>query len=79
MTPVSSYERLPVAEGRYVVFVPCLKAAPNGLFVEPTIATWHGNKWHIAEKRPVVGWLGPLPVLKNSDFFQPIAKPEYDL
>lgn len=58
----------PLFDARYVVFVPLFKEAPNGHYVEPQIAAWSGNKWHMADSRPVLGWIGPLPVLKVSDF-----------
>lgn len=65
----------PVAEGRYLVFFACFKPAPRGWFVEPGIATWHGNRWHSVERRRVLGWIGPIPIFKK-EYFDP---PEYDL
>ncbi len=67
----------PTVEGRYVVWTPC-KAASARQWCEPSIATWHGGRWHTFE--PVRGWIGPLPLcnapprLSEAQF-----KSEYDL
>lgn len=66
----------PVADGRYVAFVPCLQRAPNGHYVEPIIAVWSGGKWHKGDPRAPVGFMGPLPVMLLSEFSAPA---EYDL
>lgn len=58
----------PQVEGRYVAFVRC-QASQAREWVEPIIMTWHGGHWHttfIAQRR-VIGWIGPLPVLKVED------------
>jgi hypothetical protein len=59
----------PIFDARYVVFVALEKAAPLGHFVEPLIAAWANGKWHTTDPRKVLGWIGPLPVLKVTDFF----------
>lgn len=60
---------VPMTDGRYVAFVPLEQIAPNGHYVEPIIAVWHGGKWHTADKRSIVGYAGPIPVHKFDDFF----------
>lgn len=65
----------PQAEGRYVAFIRCQAQGANE-WVEPVIMTWQGGKWHTGMgQRRIVGWLGPLPVMKAMD----IEVPEYDL
>ena len=70
----------PVAEGRYVVFVRC-QAAQARDWVEPIIMTWANDRWHstfIGDRR-ILGWLGPLPVLKADDIADEPAPEVYDL
>ena len=68
----------PQIEGRYVVFVQC-QAAQAKAWVEPTIMTWAGDRWHstFIAQRNVLGWIGPLPVMKVADLKAPDM--EYDL
>jgi hypothetical protein len=54
----------PPAEGRYVVWMPCA-ARQVREWCEPSIATFHGGRWHSYE--PVWGWIGPLPVVHGND------------
>ena len=75
----SSADGLPVADGRYVAFVPLAQVSPNGHYVEPIIAVWSGGKWHTDDKRSIVGYAGPIPVHKFDDFFPQRAAPAYDL
>lgn len=58
----------PQAEGRYVAFVRCQVAAARE-WVEPIVMAWHGGRWHTSmiSQRRIIGWLGPLPVLKVDD------------
>lgn len=58
----------PSAEGRYVVFIRC-EAPQAKAWVEPVIMPWHGGRWHstFVSPRKVLGWIGPLPVLKVED------------
>lgn len=66
----------PQTDGRYVVFVQCDVAAAKA-WVEPLIMAWSGERWHttyIANRR-ILGWIGPLPVLKVDD----LALPVFDL
>lgn len=57
----------PSAEGRYVVFIQCEVAAARD-WVEPVIMTWAGGKWHTTFLKPkIIGWLGPIPVMKVAD------------
>lgn len=58
----------PTVEARYVAFVRC-SAAQARDWVEPLIMTWHGGRWHTTfiNQRRIIGWLGPLPVLKVAD------------
>lgn len=67
----------PPKEGRYVAFVRCEAMAAKA-WVEPIIVTWCGGRWQsslIAQRR-VLGWIGPLPVLKVDDLDFP---PAFDL
>lgn len=66
----------PPEPGRYIVYSPC-KALQAREWCEPSIATWHGGKWHAYE--PVWGWIGPLPVVHGNDCLKKLAEPEYDL
>lgn len=67
----------PQADGRYVAFVQC-KSVPD--FCEPIIATWHGGRWHSDFLRPVLGWIGPLPVVTTSELLDLAdSKMEFDL
>lgn len=69
----------PKAEGRYVVFVRCQAGAASD-WVEPLIMAWSGGRWHttfIGDRR-ILGWLGPLPVLKVTDIDEPMLL-SYDL
>jgi hypothetical protein len=54
----------PPVEGRYVVWTPC-KALQIREWCEPSIASFHGGRWHSYE--PVWGWIGPLPVVHGND------------
>lgn len=58
----------PKAEGRYVAFIRC-QAAAAADWIEPALMTWSGGRWHSSflPQRAVLGWIGPLPVLKVSD------------
>jgi len=54
----------PKLDGRYVVFIQCNAMAARD-WVEPVVMTWSAGKWHTEFlKRKIIGWLGPLPVLK---------------
>jgi hypothetical protein len=68
----------PPVEGRYVVWTPCAALSARE-WCEPSIATWHGGKWHFYD--PVWGWIGPLPVVHGNDCLRKIetAPVEYDL
>lgn len=62
----------PKHEGRYVAFLQC-QAVQAQDWVEPIIMAWHGGRWHttfIANRR-IIGWIGPLPVLKVKDLDEP--------
>lgn len=66
----------PIEPGRYVAFVPCLKAAQNGHYVEPIIAVWANERWHKADPREPVGYMrDAIPPFLVSQF---VAQ-EYDL
>lgn len=54
----------PPVDGRYVVWTPC-KALQIREWCEPSIASFHGGRWHSYE--PVWGWIGPLPVVHGND------------
>lgn len=81
MTPVRAQDGLPTVEGRYVVFIAA--RSPILGWVEPMIARWHGGRWHHQEiGEPVYGWIGPLLVMKITEFFdeKPVRPAmEYDL
>ena len=62
----------PIEEGRYIVFSRC-ESYQVKAWCEPSIATWHGGKWHF--RWTVWGWIGPLPVVRWDHF----KKQEYDL
>lgn len=71
----------PKADGRYVVFIRCQAAAARD-WVEPIIMTWHSECWNTSfiPKHGIIGWLGPLPVLKVTDIEATApAPPEFDL
>lgn len=54
----------PPEEGRYVVFTPCAALSARE-YCEPSIATWHGGRWHSYD--PPWAWIGPLPVVHGND------------
>lgn len=64
MNPLEIQVGDPPEPGRYVVWTPC-RALQAREWCEPSIATWHGGKWHFYE--PVWGWIGPLPVVHGND------------
>lgn len=69
----------PTVEGRYVVFTPC-QAVQVRDWCEPSIATWHGGKWHYGI--PIWGWIGPLPVVHGDELLDKSRAQktqEYDL
>lgn len=74
MSPADINTGKPMIEGRYVAFVRC-EAAQAQAWVEPIIMTWAGEHWHTTfiGQRRVLGWIGPLPVMKAIDLI------EYDL
>lgn len=55
----------PKVDGRYVVFFQC-ESHQAAEWVEPVIMTYAGNRWHL-QGRKVLGWIGPLPVMKVAD------------
>lgn len=64
----------PKADGRYVVFIQCAAAQARD-WVEPVIMPWASGKWHTTFLKPkIIGWLGPIPVMKVVDIAQ-----EFDL
>lgn len=65
----------PSIEGRYVIWSVC-KAISARDWCEPSIATWHGGRWHSSE--PVLSWIGPLPVVHRTTG-EVVDKAEYDL
>jgi len=69
----------PIIDGRYVAFIRC-EASQAKAWVEPVIMTWHDRRWHstFIPQRRVIGWLGPLPVLKVEDI-EVAAPPAFDL
>lgn len=72
----------PIIDARYVALIRC-EASQAGDWVEPVIMAWAGGKWHTTfiPRRKVLGWIGPLPVLKVDDMPHDIGIPivEYDL
>lgn len=52
----------PSVEGRYVVWKPSASRQISD-WCEPSIATWHGGKWHSFDA--VHCWTGPLPVVNT--------------
>lgn len=66
----------PPEPGRYVVWTPC-KSRQVREWCDPSIATWHGGKWHTYE--PVWGWIGPLPLCNQATLSAEQFKREYDL
>ena len=54
----------PPEDGRYVVWTPCA-ARQAREWCEPSIALWHGGKWHSYD--PPWAWVGPLPVVHGND------------
>jgi hypothetical protein len=71
----------PTEEGRYIVYHPCASLQVRE-WCEPSIATWHGGRWH--SFHPVWGWIGPLPVVHGKECIEKItahypSATEYDL
>jgi hypothetical protein len=66
----------PQVEGRYVVFMQCASHQVRHC-TEPHIATWHGGKWHA--RYDVLGWIGPLPVMRVHELAELAEQQEYDL
>lgn len=71
----------PPKEGRYVVYHPCASHQVRE-WCEPSIATWHGGRWHSFD--PVWAWIGPLPVVHSKECIEKITAHyppviEYDL
>lgn len=63
----------PAIDGLYLVFVPAVVRE----WLEPQIAMWHKGAWHFRHSTQkydcdVLGWSGPIPVMKA----QPLV---YDL
>lgn len=54
----------PPVEGQYVCFV----NGDDG-YVQAKMLTWHGGRWHYW--RHVYAWIGPIPVMRISDFDEP--------
>jgi hypothetical protein len=52
-----------------------MRGASAREWCEPSIATWHGGRWHSYD--PVWGWIGPLPVVHGNDCLKKMR--EYDL
>jgi len=65
----------PKIEGRYVALVQ-ITAHQASEWVEPVILTWASGRWHTWH-RGIVGWIGPIPVMKVADIVVPPA--EFDL
>jgi hypothetical protein len=68
----------PKLDGRYVVLVRCTAQAARD-WVEPLIMTWHSGRWHTSNlSAKIVGWLGPIPVMKVADIPEEPVQ-EFDL
>lgn len=63
----------PVVEARYVAFIRC-EASQGKAWVEPIIMVWATGRWHSSfiPQRRVLGWIGPLPVLKVADISEQV-------
>lgn len=69
----------PKTDGRYVVFCRC-KAMSARDWVEPILLAWSNGAWvsSFVNLSGIIGWIGPLPVLKVDEIQKPAAI-EYDL
>jgi len=66
----------PLVEGRYVVFMQCQSHQVRD-YVEPHVASWHDGRWNA--RHDVLGWIGPLPVLRVHELAELAEIQEYDL